>query len=72
LDQVHFKLLAAADPKARPHHLEDLVERIKPSGDELRAAVSWLLNRKTSPWFRGRVRYAVEVMGYDDISSEIS
>jgi hypothetical protein len=73
LDQVHFKVLvlAAADPKAQPHHLEDLVERIKPLEDEVRAAVNWLMNRETSSWFRGRVKYVVETLGYDSISNEI-
>ncbi len=71
LDQVHFKLLAAADPKAQPHHLEDLAVRIKPSEEEVRAAVAWLLNRQTSAWFRGRIGYAVEALGYDNISDEI-
>ena len=71
LDQIHLKLLAAADPKAQPHHLEDLVVRIKPSEREVRAAVGWLLNRETSSWFRGRVKHAVEALGYDNISHEI-
>jgi hypothetical protein len=71
LDQVHLKLLAAADPKAQPRHLEDLVNRIKPTTEEVRAAVSWLLDRKTSPGFRGHVRRAVEALGYDNISHDI-
>jgi len=71
LDQVHFKLLAAADPKAEQRHWQDLAQRIKPTADEVRAAVAWLLGRKTSPWFRGNVRRAVEALGYDDISNDI-
>ena len=71
LDQVHFKLLAAADPKAEPRHLEDLIQRIKPTAEEVRAAVGWLLGRKTSSWFRGNVRRAVEALGYDDINRDI-
>lgn len=71
LDQVHLKLLAAADPKAEPRHLEDLVNRIKPTTEEARAAVTWLLDRKTSPGFRGNVRRAVEALGYDNISHDI-
>ena len=72
LDQVHFKLLAAADPKAEPRHLEDLVERIRPTSDEVRRAVEWLLGRETSSWFRGNVKQAVEALGYDDISRDIT
>lgn len=71
LDQVHFKLLAAADPKAAPRHMEDLAQRIKPAAREIRAAVSWLLGRKTSSWFRGNVRRAVEALGYEHICREI-
>ena len=71
LDQVHLKLLAAADPKAEPRHVEDLAQRIKPTAEEICAAVGWLLGRKTSPWFRGNVRRAVEALGYDHISHDI-
>ena len=71
LDQVHLKLLAAADPKAEPRHLEDLVSRIKPKAEEVQTAVAWLLDRKTSPRFRGNVRSAVEALGYDNISHSI-
>lgn len=71
LDQIHFKVLAAADPKAQPHHLEDLAQYIKPSEEEVRAAVKWLTDRKTSSWFRGRMRHVAEVLGYDNISNEI-
>lgn len=71
LDQVHLKLLAAADPKAEPRHLEDLVDRIKPTTEEVRTALAWLLDRKTSPSFRGNVRRAVEALGYDNISHDI-
>lgn len=71
LDQVHLKLLAAADPKAEPRHLEDLVNRIKPTAGEVRAAVAWLLDRKTSPGFRRNIRHAVEALGYDNICHDI-
>jgi len=63
LDQVHFKLLAATDPKARARHLEDLIDRIKPSEEEVRAAVEWLLDRTTSPQFRDRMRLIVGALG---------
>ena len=71
LDQVHFKLLAAADPDAAPRHLEDLVQRIKPTAEEVSLAVRWLLDRKTSSWFRGNVKRAVEALGYDELSRNI-
>jgi hypothetical protein len=71
LDQVHLKLLAAADPKAEPRHMEDLLIRIRPTTEEVRAAVTWLLDRKTSARFRSNVRRTVEALGYDDISHSI-
>ena len=71
LDQVHFKLLAAMDPKARARHLEDLMYRIKPSEGEVRAAVAWLLDRETSPQFRNRMRLVVGALDYDKISNDI-
>jgi len=37
----------------------------------MRLAVSWLLRRKTSHWFRGNVRHAVETLGYEDIRHSI-
>lgn len=67
LDQVYLKFLAVADPKAKPHHLEDLVQRLKPTAEEVRAAVGWLLERETSSWFRNNVRRVVKELGYDDI-----
>lgn len=71
LDQVHFKLLAAMDPRARARHLEDLVDRIKPSEEEVRTAVEWLLDRKTSPQFRNRMRLVVGALGHENICNDI-
>jgi hypothetical protein len=71
LDQIHFKLLAAMDPKSRTRHMEDLTERIKPTENEIRTAVGWLLNRKTSPQFRERIRNSVEAIGYETICHDI-
>lgn len=71
-DQVHFKLLAAADPSADPKHLEDLAERIQPTKTELRLAVSWLLDReRTTSWIRNHVKQVVKALGYDDIAQDI-
>jgi len=70
LDQIHLKLLAAADPKAQPHHMEDLMQWLKPSEEELQAAVDWLLSRKTSSWFRCQVRYVALRLGYEQIAEK--
>ena len=71
LDQIHLKVLAAADPKAQPRHLEDLMQWLRPSEVELQTAVDWLLNRETSAWFRGRVRYVAVELGHDQIAANI-
>lgn len=71
LDQVHLKLLAAADPRAEPRHFEDLAQRIKPAANELRAAVRWLLRRRTSSWFRRNVKRVVKALGYEEINRAI-
>ena len=71
-DQVHFKLLATADPSADPKHLEDLAERIQPTEAELRLAISWLLDRDhTTSWIRNNVKQVVKALGYDDIAQDI-
>lgn len=71
IDQIHFKLLAAADPRAPERHLEDLRHRLRPTGEEVAAAVRWLLARPTSAWFRANVRHVVEELEYVDIAQQI-
>lgn len=67
-DQIHFKILAAADPKAPERHIEDLRHRLQPTAKETAAAVEWLLARQTSSWFRARIRQIVKALGYEDIA----
>jgi hypothetical protein len=71
IDQIHFKVLAAADPKAPERHLEDLMLRLRPTAIETRMAVAWLLDRQTTSWMRGNVRHVVEVLGHADIARDI-
>jgi hypothetical protein len=71
IDQIHFKLLAAADPLAPERHLEDLVHRLRPSAVEARMAVDWLLDRPTSSWVRANIRQVVEALGHADIARDI-
>lgn len=67
-DQIHFKVLAAADPKAPERHMEDLRLRLRPTAKETAAAVEWLLARQTSSWFRAQIRQIVEALGHDEIA----
>lgn len=71
IDQIHFKILAAADPAAPERHLEDLKARLCPTAVETRTAVRWLLDRRTSSWFRANVRHVVEMIGHADIARKI-
>jgi hypothetical protein len=72
LDQIHFKLLAAADTKANPRHMEDLKKRIKPTEDEIRIATEWLLKKANhDAGFRLKVKNAVREIGYEHIADLI-
>jgi hypothetical protein len=71
VDQIHFKMLAAADPKAPERHLEDLTLRLRPTAVEARMAVDWLLHRPTSAWVRANIRHVVEVLGHADLARDI-
>lgn len=72
LDQIHFKLLAAADTKANPRHMEDLKKRIKPTEDELNLAVAWLLKKADhNPAFKLKAKNAVMELGYERIAGRI-
>jgi hypothetical protein len=71
IDQIHFKILAAADPKAPERHFEDLSHRLRPTAVEAQMAVSWLLDRPTSSWVRANIRHVVEAIGYADIAGDI-
>lgn len=71
IDQIHFKILAAADPKAPERHFEDLSHRLRPTALEARMAVGWLLDRPTSSWVRSNIRHVVEALGHADIARDI-
>ena len=71
VDQVHFKMLAAADPKAPERHMEDLRDRLQPSAEETATAARWLLARQTSAWFRANIRKVVEELEHADIAHQI-
>jgi hypothetical protein len=69
-DRVHFKMFAAMDPKDGTRHLGDLLD-LKPSEDEVKAAVSWLLGRKASPQFKAALCQVLERIGYERIAEQI-
>ena len=70
IDQVHFKIFAAMDPKEGTRHLSDLLD-IEPSVDEVNAAVSWLLGRKVSAQFKTTLKQVLERIGHESIARTI-
>ncbi len=58
LDQIHFKLYAAADQGPRSKHVADL-RALSPSRDELLAAARWSRTHDPSPGFRMSLRGAL-------------
>jgi len=71
LDQIHLKLYATMDPKTRIEiHLGDLMD-LEPTKAEARAAVDWLLNRKTSADFRRKLKQVLDRIGYEELAQEI-
>lgn len=70
-DQVALKLYAALDRRKGQRHLQDL-ETIAPTPAEMEFAVHWLLNRKTSPEFRGAIRKITQALGFRKLAAFIS
>jgi len=69
LDQIHFKLYAAAD-QGPGRHVDDLLA-LNPSADELLAAARWAFTHDVSPGFRGLVRELLTQLGHDDVARQI-
>ena len=72
LDQVHFKIFAAMDPKQGTRHLSDLLD-LEPTKLEVNAAVSWLLGRAVgaSPQFKATLRQVLDRIGHERIAGQI-
>jgi hypothetical protein len=71
LDQIHLKLYAAMDPKTRIEtHLGDLMD-LEPTEAQARAAVDWLLQRKTSADFRRKLKAVLNRIGHEKLAQKI-
>jgi len=67
-DQIHLKIYAAMHPKTRLEaHLGDLLD-LKPTEAEAKAAVAWLLNRKTSREFRQKLKQVLDRIGHEKLA----
>jgi hypothetical protein len=69
-DQTALKLYAALDGQKGRRHLEDLAA-IDPTSTEMKFAVRWLLDRKTSPGFRDAIRDICEALGFHNVKRSI-
>jgi hypothetical protein len=70
-DQIHLKIYAAMDPKTRIEtHLGDLID-LEPTEAEARAAVDWLLKRKTSADFRRKLKEVLDRIGHAKLAEKI-
>jgi hypothetical protein len=71
LDQIHLKIYATMDPKTRQEtHLSDLLD-LEPTEREVKAAVDWLLGRKTSLVFRRKLKQVLDRIGHEKVAQTI-
>jgi len=68
LDQIFFKLYAAAD--RNDYHVQDLAA-LNPTGEEIKAAVEWVLTQDVSEGFRMILKDFLNRNGYEDIAPGI-
>ena len=70
LDQIYFKLHAAADRDGLTIHFEDL-RRLNPTDEELTAAAKWAMLHDPSKGFREVLHNLLVSMGKPDVLSNI-
>jgi hypothetical protein len=68
LDQIHFKLLAAANVGGR--HLDDLLA-LAPTADELEQAARWAIARKPDPAFAQTLTGLLGYLGYGNLAERL-
>lgn len=69
LDQIHFKLYAAADQRDDTH-IADL-RALKPTEAELEAAARWAMTHDVSEGFRMVLIELLKQMGYESVAKNI-
>lgn len=69
LDQIHFKLYAAAD-QGGGHHVTDLLA-LNPTADELLAAAHWTFTHDVSPGFREMMKAILKEMNHDVVAQQL-
>lgn len=69
LDQIHFKLYAAADQR-NPTHMDDL-RALRPTDAELESAARWAMTHDVSPGFRWVLWELLKEMGHEAVAERI-
>ncbi len=69
IDQIHFKLYAAAD-QGPGQHLTDLIA-LKPTPDEMLAAAQWAFTHDVSLPFKDIVRDMFNQLGYAEVAKKL-
>jgi len=69
LDQIHFKLYAAADQRD-PTHIEDL-RALKPTDAELETAAHWTKTHDVSEGFRHVMQELLKELGHESVAQII-
>lgn len=70
IDQIHFKLWAAADRDERSYHVEDL-QKLNPTSEEIKRAAKWCLQQDPSEGFRMVLTDMLHQLGFDDVAESI-
>lgn len=68
LDQIYFKLYAAADQGGK--HYDDL-KNLQPSGDELLSAAKWSMTHDVSECYKQELKKVIQNLGYSDAAQRI-
>jgi hypothetical protein len=69
IDQIHFKLYAAAD-QGPGQHVDDLLS-LNPTDDELLTAARWTFSHDVSPGFRSLVRDLLIQLGHAKVANQL-
>ncbi|MDJ0766086.1 MAG: hypothetical protein QNJ97_24095 [Myxococcota bacterium] len=70
LDQIYFKLFAAADKGGPSYHLDDLIA-LAPTADELEGAAQWAMIQDPSPAFADTLVAMLNAIGYEDAAQKL-
>jgi hypothetical protein len=70
LDQIHFKVFAAADKGGPSYHLDDLL-KLAPTEGELERAAKWSLTQDPSPVFFETLDAMLRAIGHERVAQKL-